>query len=120
MSVRLEHEILEPVVEPRLKVVLFQGLLRPERMDWVVQKATEVGVSAIHPFVSARAEPRGGGEKKLERWRRIAVESCKQCGRRQVPRIEPLEALPDAPPGDLRALLLQPGRFLENPPVPFL
>ena len=72
-------------------------------------QSTEVGIAVIHPFVSERAETRGGGKNKLERWRRIAVESCKQCGRRQLPRIEPLEALSGAPEGDSPALLLQPG-----------
>jgi 16S rRNA (uracil1498-N3)-methyltransferase len=109
VQVRLERRLLDPQTEAPLEVVLFQGLLRPERMDWVVQKATEVGIATIHPFVSERAETRGGGKNKLERWRRIAVESCKQCGRRQLPRIEPLEALPGAPLGDSPALLLQPG-----------
>jgi len=109
VTVRLEREILAPEVEAPLDVVLFQGLLRPERMDWVVQKATEIGVATIHPFLSERAEERGGRTQKLDRWRRIAIEACKQCGRRRLPRIEPVEALPAAPEGDVRALLFQPG-----------
>lgn len=108
VTVRLEREILLPEVEASLQVVLFQGLLRPERMDWVVQKATEVGVAAIHPFVSERTEARDGRAQRLDRWRRIAIESCKQCGRRRLPRIEAFDALPGCPSGDGPALLLHP------------
>jgi 16S rRNA (uracil1498-N3)-methyltransferase len=109
VTVRLEHEVREPAVEAPLALVLFQALLRPERMDWVVQKSTELGVAAIHPFPSERAEPRGPGTRRLERWRRIAVESCKQCGRRKLPRIEPVDELPPAAGGESPALLLQAG-----------
>jgi 16S rRNA (uracil1498-N3)-methyltransferase len=106
---RLESEILEPEVEPPLEAVLYQSLLRPERMDWVVQKATELGVATLHPFVSERSDLRDPGQRRLERWRRIAVESCKQCGRRRLPHIEPLGELPPAPQDAALALLLQPG-----------
>jgi len=123
VTVRLEREILSPEVEAPLEVVLFQGLLRPDRMDWVVQKATEVGVATIHPFLSERTEARDGRAQKPDRWRRIAIESCKQCGRRRLPRVEPLDALPGPPSGDVPALLLQPGPnstplagFCDGPP----
>jgi len=108
VRLRLEEEILEPAVEPSLELALFQASLRPDRMDWVVQKATEVGVSSIRPFLSERAEQQRIGDERLRRWHRIAVESCKQCGRRRLPRIEPVEGLPPPPSADTSALLLHP------------
>ena len=53
VTVRLEIPLGE-VVEPVLEVVLFQGQCRPERMDWLVQKCVEVGVSAVYPMVTVR------------------------------------------------------------------
>jgi 16S rRNA (uracil1498-N3)-methyltransferase len=103
---RLEREILEPVMEPRLNLELYQATLRPERMDWVVQKATEIGVTTIHPFVPERAERYRIGAERLSRWRRIAIESCKQCGRRRLPKILPIERLPRSDAADRLALFL--------------
>ena len=58
----------------------------PDRMDWVIQKATEIGVGAIHPFRGpSERTPATPAAGRLERWRRIAVEACKQSGRRRVP-----------------------------------
>jgi len=105
---RLDRERAEPVESP-LELRLFQGLCRAERMDWLVQKATEIGVSAIHPVRTARSErPRAPG-KRLERWRRIAVEAAKQCGRRRLPEIAPRDDLPTPAQGESRPLLLDPG-----------
>lgn len=77
--------------EPILRVHLAQALIRPERFEWVIQKATELGVARITPLLTrrtvARPEPaRLGG--KLERWRRIAADAARQCGRAAVPEIE--------------------------------
>jgi 16S rRNA (uracil1498-N3)-methyltransferase len=77
-------------------------------MEWAIQKATEVGVAAIHPLSGERAETPPPTPARLERWRRIALAACKQCGRRTVPRIEPFEALPAPGPGVV-ALLLDTG-----------
>ena len=60
-------------MESPLDVVLYQGLLRPERMDWVVQKATEIGVAAVHPFAAERAETGRVGDERLRRWRRTGT-----------------------------------------------
>lgn len=93
--VRLERECVEPVDAP-LDLRLYQGLCRSERMDWLVQKATEIGVSAIHPLPTTRSEPARKLGQRLERWRRIAVEAAKQCGRRTLPEIAPRDELPAA------------------------
>jgi 16S rRNA (uracil1498-N3)-methyltransferase len=85
---------LETAVEAPLEVGLYQGLCKPDRMDWIVQKATELGVATIHPFLSRRSVNRRPSAQRLERWRRIALEACKQCGRRSVPLVDPCVDLP--------------------------
>jgi len=106
--VRLERERAE-AVEAALEVRLFQGLCRPERMDWLVQKATEIGVAAIHPVATARSEAARTADRRLERWRRIAIEAAKQSGRRRIPDVAPCDDLPAAERGGAPALLLNPG-----------
>lgn len=109
---RVRVRLLEPVhgeVEPPIRVSIYQGLCRAERMEWVIQKATELGAAAIHPWTAERAERRKVSAGRLERWKRIAVESCKQSGRRVVPAVELCDTLPPADPPLHRGLLLQPG-----------
>ena len=66
-------------------VWLAQGLAKGEKLDLVVQKATELGASRIVPLSSERAVVRQPGAAKLARWRRIAQEASRQCGRADVP-----------------------------------
>lgn len=108
--------IRPPEAESRVEIILAQSLLKGEKMDFLVQKATEIGVKAIAPFFSSRSVPLLGGAKRTERhhrWERIAVEACKQCGRRVVPEIEPLkdfEEMLDSPsPASLRLILWEGG-----------
>ena len=76
----------KPIVKVgRLDVTLYQGLGRSQQLEWVIQKATEIGVAAIHPLRTRRSERFPVRTQRVERWRRIAVASCKQCGRRRVP-----------------------------------
>jgi 16S rRNA (uracil1498-N3)-methyltransferase len=95
-----------------LEVTLAQSLLKGEKMDYLIQKATELGVKEIIPFLSSRSVPRLEKSKRLKRhhrWERIAIEASKQCGRGVVPRIEFLqdysEMLPKASPNALRLIL---------------
>lgn len=74
---------------------LGQVMSKGDRMDYAIQKATELGVSEITPLTSERCELRLRGEeradKKLEHWRRVAMAACEQCGRNRLPLIhEPL------------------------------
>ena len=81
---------LLPSTEPSLSVTLFQGLPKSDKMDLIVQKAAELGVSRIVPLNMERCIVKSGGSesmKKLERWRRIAREAGKQSGRSFVPDI---------------------------------
>ena len=97
--------------ESPLPVTLVQGIARAERMDLVVQKATELGVSAIVPVATSRSVvrlDRDTRERKLAHWRGIAVAACEQCGRARVPALaEPLPIASQlaAPPAGLRILL---------------
>jgi 16S rRNA (uracil1498-N3)-methyltransferase len=80
-----------PRRESPIDVILGQALLKGDKMDYVFQKTTEMGVSAIFPFISSRTIPVLGGkgaERRWNRWKRIVVESAKQCGRVIPPRVE--------------------------------
>ncbi len=84
--------------ESPLRIHLGQGLSRGERMDWAIQKATELGVNEITPIFSERCEVRLKDEradKRLLHWRQVAVSACEQCGRSQVPVIHPPVLLAD-------------------------
>ncbi len=84
-----------PSTEPSLAVTLFQGLPKGDKMDMVVQKATELGAVCIVPVLMNRCVARPSEKdlkKRQERWTRIAREAAKQSGRCCLPRIEiPLE-----------------------------
>jgi 16S rRNA (uracil1498-N3)-methyltransferase len=75
-----------PSAEPVLRVDLLVTTLKPERAAWLVEKATEVGVYAVHFLHSARA-PRSFGGGTVERLRRVAAAAVEQCGRSRLPEI---------------------------------
>ena len=76
--------------EPTLAVTLYQGLPKGDKMDWIVQKAVELGVTAVVPVATRRSVARleGKADKKQERWQRIAAEAAGQCGRGILPAVE--------------------------------
>ena len=79
--------------EPPYDAVLCQALPKGDKMDLIVQKAVETGVSGIIPFISEYCISRPDlktSANKLERWNRIALEAAKQCGRGKVPRVAPI------------------------------
>jgi 16S rRNA (uracil1498-N3)-methyltransferase len=85
-------ERLSAETEPPYEAVLLQGLVKGDRMDVLVQKSVELGVSRIVPFAAARSVvrlDREDGVRKSERWSRIAEEAAKQCGRSRIPRVDP-------------------------------
>ena len=105
--------------EASSSIILAQALSKGEKLDWVVQKATELGVSRIAPFAAERSVVKLSAERgaaRVERLRRIAQEAARQCGRADVPQIhapatwEDLLALRKQDPS-LRAVLLdtEPG-----------
>jgi len=82
---------LDDVVESPLRLTLAQAQIKGDKFDWVIQKATELGVTRIAPLVTdhcdiksdiRRAEERK--EQRMQRWRRISLEALKQCGRRRL------------------------------------
>jgi 16S rRNA (uracil1498-N3)-methyltransferase len=85
----LQHEALER--ELRTRVTLAVGMPANERMDALIEKATELGVAAIQPLVCERSVLRVAGERALRKaahWRAVAIAACEQCGRNRVPPIE--------------------------------
>ena len=108
-----EHHPVER--ELALRVTLALGMPANERMDALVEKATELGVAAIQPLVCARSVLRLAGEradKRVAHWRAVAVAACEQSGRTRVPQVHPVRSIGDwlaalAPPraGESRLLL---------------
>lgn len=87
-----------PATESSLHTVLGLGISRGERMDYAVQKSTELGVSRIVPLFTFHCEVKLSGErleKRLEHWRQIAISACEQSGRVRVPEIGPAAVLKD-------------------------
>ena len=79
-----------------IPIALAIGLSRGERMDWVIQKAVELGVTEIHPLFTERCEVKLKGEralKKRQHWQQIAISACEQSQRNDLPRISPPQTL---------------------------
>lgn len=74
--------------EPRQAMTLFMALPKSDKMEFVIQKSVELGVRKIVPFLSKNCVSRPDKtDKKVERWRKIAVEAAKQCGRGYLPEV---------------------------------
>lgn len=87
-------ENIERSNESNLSITLYQGLPKSAKMDYIVQKGTEIGINEITPVVTERVVVKSelNEFKKTDRWRRIALEACKQCKRTIIPEInEPME-----------------------------
>lgn len=89
VKVRL-GEPAQVTAESPLKITLVQGVSRSERMDWTLQKATELGVAAIAPVLTARSVVRLDEQQALKKqahWRGIVIGACEQCGRAKIPAV---------------------------------
>ena len=84
--------------EPRVRLVLYQSLVKGERFDWALEKGTELGVAAFVPLLSRRNVVRAapGRSGRPERWRRVVREAAEQCGRCVLPEVLPAEGLEEA------------------------
>jgi 16S rRNA (uracil1498-N3)-methyltransferase len=108
----LAHRALER--ESPLAVTLVQGVSASEKMDFTVQKATELGVAALQPLIAARSVGRIAGERAAQKrahWQRVAIAACEQCGRNRLPEIlnpMPLAEFCRAPAAPGKRLLLAP------------
>lgn len=80
-------------IVPDKKITLFQSLIKKDKMEWVIEKATELGVSKIVPIVSERSEKKGFN---IERAKKIAIEASEQCGRADMPVLESSKQLVDS------------------------
>lgn len=97
-----------------LVLTLVQGVARSDRMDTIIQKATELGVARVMPVLAGRSVVRldaGQAERKLAHWRAIAVAACEQSGRARPPLIDAPQPLPDA----ILALEAEPRRLRLEP-----
>ena len=109
-----DHRPLER--ESPLRLTLAQGISRGERMDWVIQKATELGTARIVPLFTKRSVVRldeKQADRKLQHWRAIAIAACEQCGRNRIPElaapVDFFDVLPAEASGATRLLLSPTG-----------
>ena len=120
----LERQLIER--ESPLSLTLAQGVSRGERMDWVVQKGTELGVSRLVPVLSERSVVRldpKQAQSKQRHWQRVAVAACEQSGRDRIPQVAApvalVQFLESLSPGGTRLLLSPEGLVtLESLPPP--
>ncbi len=91
--------VRESVTEPDVRVTLFQAMPKSDKLELIVQKSVELGVSEICPVLTSRCVSRPDGKsfgKKLERLNKIALEAAKQCGRSIVPAVTELTTFAQA------------------------
>lgn len=93
-------ERVEPLSnESPLRITLMQGIARGEKMDLILQKATELGVAAIVPVIAERTEVKldaARTEKRVAHWRSVVVSACEQSGRARLPSVATPLGLQDA------------------------
>ena len=104
---------IEIGTESPLRITLAQGIARGEKMDLILQKATELGVACIAPVVTERTEVKLDGErveKKMQHWRGVLASACEQCGRARLPQILEPQSLANFAAGDTsdRRFVLDP------------
>lgn len=84
--------------ESSLHIELAQALCVNEKMDWIIQKAVELGVTRIQPTMTSRSIVHLSDERssrRLQHWHRIVISACEQCGRNLLPHMAPLITLPE-------------------------
>lgn len=91
VAVRIGAEVANDVESP-LTITLLQGVARGDKMDTILQKATELGVTRIVPLLLARSTVKLGADgitRRHEHWLGVISSACEQCGRSRLPRLEP-------------------------------
>lgn len=73
--------------ESNIHVILIQGVPKASKMDYIIQKTTELGICEIYPCEMSRCVSKIDGEKKIQRWQKISEEAAKQSGRGIIPKI---------------------------------
>ena len=107
--------IAEVMADPALPVTLLLSVFKFDRMEWAIEKATELGVECIVPVIARRSEKHLAlaADKRVERWRRIAHEAAQQSRRSDVPSIEdatPLKLASRSAPSSVRFVLAEQER----------
>jgi 16S rRNA (uracil1498-N3)-methyltransferase len=101
-----------PAPEPRVAIALAIAVLKGDKTDDVIRDAVMLGAATVQPLLTDRTETRAAVvDTRLERWRRVAVSSAKQCGRAVVPDIRAAATLDEmlaAPRSDVRVTLVEP------------
>lgn len=95
VEIMARHEVAN---ESPLRVTLAQAIARGEKMDWVLQKATELGVASIAPIITERTEVKldaERGEKRSQHWRGVIASACEQSGRARLPELMAPQTLRD-------------------------
>ena len=87
-------------------LTLGMGILKGKKMDLVLQKATELGVETLIPIVTRYCEQQKNLDRRMERWQRIMLEACKQCGRATPMQISPVRPLQEMTTEDFRYSIL--------------
>jgi 16S rRNA (uracil1498-N3)-methyltransferase len=111
---QLGHHV-EREAEAPYRVTLAQGVAGGDKMDWLIEKSVELGVSAVVPLIAERGVVRLSGERAAKRqahWQALTRAACEQCGRNRIPDVSPalslsgwIDGLPSALDGELRLLL---------------
>ncbi len=89
-------ESTRPDTEARYNITLAQGIAGGDKMDWLIEKAVELGVHAIAPLQTERGVVRLSGEratKRVQHWQALVQAACEQCGRARVPAVAPVATL---------------------------
>lgn len=97
LTVKVIEEV-SPQGEPPVQITLVQALPKGDKMDWIVQKSVELGVTAIQPVMTQRIVVQYDQAKqksRQQRWQKIATEAAQQCGRAAIPEVYPICSLKD-------------------------
>lgn len=89
-------ERLQPDREPHTKVVIAQALIKGDKLEWVIQKGTELGAQAFIPFAARRSVVRwdeARAQNRVDRWQRIAESAAQQSGRLHIPPVSPVQTM---------------------------
>jgi 16S rRNA (uracil1498-N3)-methyltransferase len=92
---QIEQHTLQDRANPHA-ITLLQALTTAEKMDWIVQKCTELGVARILPFAAARSMVKldtDRAAKRVAHWQAVVIAACEQCGLNRVPQIAPVHTL---------------------------
>ncbi|MEY4960272.1 MAG: hypothetical protein RL610_451 [Pseudomonadota bacterium] len=112
------EEHLAAECESPLDITLVQAVCANEKMDWIIQKAVEMGVSRIQPIITTRSLVRLSGEradKRLQHWQQIVISACEQCGRNHLPQLLPVLSLSDWLSRQMGEHKILPGESVHSP-----